>query len=312
MIASLPDDSSPERLTPKWRQEALLRLFTGVATGTRNSGTPLNDCLVPLEAVDHAGVILESKNTYQKVRIDGRDYPAHAAVLMLIHNRHPRRSGDWTVDEVAMHLCNNPCCRKPTHLKFGTRLEDSRHKVLCGRAPTGEASGHSTKPERTPRSDSHYNTRLKGEKRLIAAELIKKYGHLAGYAPAIAVYLGTTVYTIQNLKRKGAHLSPEVKETEIKLLIQARSPREYRPERKKNSAEHRRRIAGEIRRRFHDCPVHERSGMLLQFETEYGYTSAWIRRILKRDVFPEVAPEIPVPTEWGVGRRKSYKQDPRE
>ncbi len=310
MTACFPED---EPLTPEWRADALYRLFRGVKTASKDSGTSLRDCLVPVEATDPTtGELIAEKNTYQKVRIMGRNYQAHVAVLMLVHNRHAIRNRGKEHNEVGMHLCNNPACRNPAHLKFGTSREDSAYKVACGRAPSGDLNGHSTMPDRTPRGDGHYNTRLKGERRVTAIELIKKYGHLQGYAPAIAEFLGCTLATIHELKRKGAHLNPEVKESEIELTFSARPTRKARSAIPKKSADVRRRIAGEIRRRFNDAPLDERSGLLLQFEAEYGFTGASIRNILKREIYPDVAPEIPIPTEWGIGRRKSFKQRRRQ
>lgn len=312
MSASFPSDGQGAPLTEAWRQEAVLRLFQGIDIASLNNGTSLRDCWVPDEALDAStGEILPSKNTYQQVRILGRSYPAHTAVLMLIHNRHAKRGYGNDVDEVGMHLCNNPACRNGLHLKFGTRKEDSEYKVRCGRAPSGESNGHKTKPERTHREDNHYNTRLKGEDRKEALRLIKKYCHVRGYAAAIAEYLGTTEHTIYNLKREGLHLDDAVEISAIELDIAAWTKKKDRPCQPKNDAPTRRLIAGQIRRRFLEATVHERSGLLLQFEQEFSYTGAWIRKILKRDIFPEVEPEIPVPTEWGVGRRSSFKHRPK-
>jgi hypothetical protein len=51
---------------------------------------------------------------------------AHRASYMLFR-------GDIPKDKVVMHLCNNPSCVNPDHLKLGTRKENQRYMVECGR-----------------------------------------------------------------------------------------------------------------------------------------------------------------------------------
>jgi len=309
----LPAEAPPDQLTAEWRAEAIFRLFNGIGIADRNNGTPLKGCWVPLEAIDsETGEILAERNNYCQVRINGENYPAHVAVLMLVHNRPPIRNGGPEVNEVGMHMCNNPACRNPIHLKFGTSQDDSTYKVECGRAPSGPSNGHSTKPWATKKGDTHYNSRLKGEQRKLALQLLKKYVHHRGAVRAIAEYLKTTATTIYNLKRKGAHLDPSMEDTTVVLDISAWKPIAEKQQKSKSTYEERRRIAAEIRRRFHGAPLAERSGLLLQMETGYEYSSAWIRKILKRAVFEDVAPEIPIPTEWGIGRRQSFKRKPKQ
>jgi hypothetical protein len=41
--------------------------------------------------------------------------------------------GDIPEDCVVMHLCNNPSCVNPDHLEAGTRKQNQRYMVDCGR-----------------------------------------------------------------------------------------------------------------------------------------------------------------------------------
>jgi hypothetical protein len=43
---------------------------------------------------------------------------------------------------VVMHLCDNPPCCEPTHLKRGTKVENESDKVSKGRQARGERQGH--------------------------------------------------------------------------------------------------------------------------------------------------------------------------
>jgi len=208
--------------TPAWRLEALVRVFP-VVVANRYSGTKERDCLVRSDACDPStGEIIESKNTYDKIRVGGKDYHAHVVVLILINNRFPRRYPDPKLNEVGMHLCNNPACINPRHLAFGTQEENIAFMMLCQRTATEERNGHTTHPEATPRGDTHYRTKVKGEKRHLALKLLKKYGHVRGGPGAIAEFLDTGVYAIENLKRKKEHLLPDVEDTDIVLQIRRR------------------------------------------------------------------------------------------
>ena len=294
------------QLTPEFRAEALFRLFQGLGVASRNNGTPLGACWVPVEAIDQqTGEILESKNDYQQVRIGGRSYPAHVAVMILVNDRVPIRGRGPELDEVGMHLCNNPACRNPFHLKLGTCQQDSDFKVRCGRAPSGPTSGHSTKPEATPKEESHYRTRLKGKQRIEALELLKKYADHRGSVPKIADKMGVDRGVIDYMKRKRLHLAPDIRESDIELTFTA-----WTKGRKKVKYDHPKRcaVAKEIRERFHRAQPLERTGLLLQMPTEYDYSQRWIRKILNRDVYPEVAPEIPIPDNFGIGRRNRKKK----
>lgn len=58
--------------------------------------------------------------------------PAHRFALALKLDRNLRP------DEVAMHLCHNPPCCNPTHLKPGSHSDNAKHSATDGRAYVGE------------------------------------------------------------------------------------------------------------------------------------------------------------------------------
>lgn len=53
---------------------------------------------------------------------------------------HPRDLGD----KVVMHLCDNPSCVNPDHLKAGTVTENNRDRMRKGRSAVGEKNGKAT------------------------------------------------------------------------------------------------------------------------------------------------------------------------
>ena len=292
------------QLTPEFRAEALFRLFQGLGVASRNNGTPLRACWVPVEAIDQkTGEILESKNDYQKVRICGRSYEAHVAVLILVNNRFPIRGRGPDLDEVGMHQCNNPACRNPLHLKLGSCQQDSNHKVSCGRAAAGPTNGHSTKPEATPRGNLMPHCKLREPMRSEAVSLLKKYCGQRGFARAIAKHCGTTEGIIYSLKRNEAHLEPGVPDTDIELDLKKWMRRENSIEKQPILP-----VIREIRQRFHEAPIAERSGLLMQFEGEYARSGVWIRRVLAQSFYPDATPEIPIPENFGIGRRNRKKK----
>jgi len=128
--------------------------------------------------------------------------------------------------------------------------------------------------------------------------LIKKYYQQRGFAKKVASHGNTTIHTVYRLIKEGAHLQPGVQDTDIVLEFvkwARRSPTSHKsviiP------------IVIEMRQRFHDAPVAERSGLLSQFAVEYDRSSVWVRKVLNHTFYPDATPEIPVPDNFGIGRR---------
>ena len=63
---------------------------------------------------------------YGRFYIDGRYYPAHR--VSYEHFKGPIRSGMHV-----MHLCDNPICVNPDHLKQGTHQDNMKDRDLKGR-----------------------------------------------------------------------------------------------------------------------------------------------------------------------------------
>ena len=66
-------------------------------------------------------------------------------------------------------------------------------------------------------------------------------------------------------------------------------------------------MAREIRERFHAAAIYERVPLVTALATEFHCSERWIRMILNRDVIPDVAPESPIPDNFGLGTRH-YKR----
>ena len=62
----------------------------------------------------------KDKDGYGRVKIHGRDLFAHRIALEIKIGRKLNR------DEVAMHLCDNPPCFNPNHLKVGNARENKQ------------------------------------------------------------------------------------------------------------------------------------------------------------------------------------------
>jgi len=142
------------------------------------------------------------------------------------------------------------------------------------------------------------------DEQMTVIALIKKYRNVRGYASAIADTCGISVATVNNYSRKKAHLRHDVPNTDIELTIEKWKRR--KPALKGPDATP---IITDIRQRFHDTPVSERSGLLFAFEREYNRSDVWVRNVLNRKCYQEIAPEIPVPDNFGIGRRIHKKPD---
>jgi hypothetical protein len=71
------------------------------------------------------------KDNYGLIKMKGSLVRTHRVVLSIKIGR-PLEKG-----EIAMHLCNNPLCNNPAHLKVGTQKENMQHMVTSGRSLKG-------------------------------------------------------------------------------------------------------------------------------------------------------------------------------
>ena len=65
---------------------------------------------------------------------------------------------------IIMHLCDNPSCCNPSHLRAGTQAENDADRTQKGRSACGEKHGRHTKPRRWARSGRSGNAKLTASK----------------------------------------------------------------------------------------------------------------------------------------------------
>ena len=85
-----------------------------------------NGCLLWTGATNEKG--------YGQTTVGRRRYYVHR-LAWEFHNRVPIPAG-WVV----MHICDEPSCANPKHLKIGTQLDNMRDASLKGRTTGGERS----------------------------------------------------------------------------------------------------------------------------------------------------------------------------
>jgi hypothetical protein len=79
--------------------------------------------------------LAKDKDGYSSIKIAGRNIKAHRAILRMF-SPHEKQ-------EVARHICNNPGCVNPLHIKGGTQQDNVWDRVLAKRSADkrGENNG---------------------------------------------------------------------------------------------------------------------------------------------------------------------------
>lgn len=79
--------------------------------------------------------LAKDRDGYSSIKVSGRKVKAHRAILRMFS---PHETQD-----VARHICNNPSCVNPMHIKGGTQKENVWDRVLAKRSADkrGENNG---------------------------------------------------------------------------------------------------------------------------------------------------------------------------
>lgn len=125
-------------------------------------------------------------------------------------------NGPVSDDLVVMHICDNPPCCNPAHLRPGTQGENVRDCADKGRIASGERHGSRTKPERVMRGATHYKATIGEDEvhkiRAMAAEGMR--------ACDISRSLGVKVNIVRNVRDGRSWKSvPVAGEAQSKPLI---------------------------------------------------------------------------------------------
>ena len=99
---------------------------------------------------------------YPRVKRNGKCYTLHRYVYEQCIGPIPR-------GHVVMHLCDNPLCMNPTHLKVGTIAENTKDAVSKKRRAFGEQNGHAKLTDQNV-------LEIQASRDIAYKELAKKYG----------------------------------------------------------------------------------------------------------------------------------------
>lgn len=74
----------------------------------------------------------KNEKGYGRLRYKGKHWFAHRASYAIAYNK------VFEPLEIVMHICNNPKCCNPAHLKLGTVLENNQQKIAENRHNIGK------------------------------------------------------------------------------------------------------------------------------------------------------------------------------
>lgn len=83
---------------------------------------------------------------YANVALNGKYIGRHVVALI-------QYTGEQPEGRVAMHVCDNPRCIEPTHLRWGTQRDNMRDKVAKGRHHNGTSKSVDIAEARRLRAD---------------------------------------------------------------------------------------------------------------------------------------------------------------
>ena len=104
-------------------------------------------------------------------------------------------NGDIPKGSCVMHICDNPGCVKPEHLKLGTHEQNWKDRVIKGRTATGINHGSRKHPEKIRRGIRHHRAKLTEED---VREILTKKQFESGVS--LAKKFNVSVNTISRIK----------------------------------------------------------------------------------------------------------------
>lgn len=131
---------------------------------------------------------------YGKFRFQGAVEYAHRASWIINVGSIPKET------PCVLHLCDNPPCVNPAHLRLGTHADNNRDRELKGRGrpPRGDANGSRLHPERVARGEKC------GASKLTEADVrgIRSRAAVSERYHAIAASLSISVTTVGRTVRR--------------------------------------------------------------------------------------------------------------
>jgi hypothetical protein len=127
----------------------------------RSDGVKTLACIRKRSMEDNNGCWIWSlyidRGGYGDCRFRGKSRRAHKLALYIVGDITEEQLNDRSV--VVRHLCDNPPCVNPSHLRAGTHADNVRDKMKKGRYPVGNA---------------HWNSVINDEESSHIAQLLKQ------------------------------------------------------------------------------------------------------------------------------------------
>ncbi len=205
-------------------------------------------------------------------------------------------------DIVVRHKCDRKGCVRPSHLESGTHLDNFLDaQKRCRNPAFGNRNGAHQHPERIPRGVRTHGRRLKDSDAAAIKNALKSYKNPAWEDfVSIAAYFRTTPDQIKAIacEQDFVSVSPIGSICEIPHLSSETLTVKY-PDLVGHALSHQ--DVADIRFAYFACPNSEKRAVKKLLREKYCVSKATIQKVLNRETFKEVAPEIPITKEAGSG-----------